>query len=116
VLHVSLPEASVGARIRLQLLARDIILATEAPRGLTVRNAIQGIIADISDDLGNAVLVKVDIGSGVAVLSRVTRHAAEDLGLRRGMRVWTLVKAVSARGHAYSGPTLVGSDRGGSFG
>jgi molybdate transport system ATP-binding protein len=116
VLHVSLQEAPVGARIRVQLLARDIILATEPPRGLSVRNALQGVIADISNDVGNAVLVKVDIGSGAAVLSRVTRHAMQDLGLRPGMGVWVLVKAVSARGHAYSGPTLVGSDSGGSFG
>jgi molybdate transport system ATP-binding protein len=116
VLHVSLQEASVGARIRVQLLARDIILATEPPRGLSVRNALQGVIADISNDVGNAVLVKVDIGSGAAVLSRVTRHALQDLGLRPGMGIWVLVKAVSARGHAYSGPTLVGSDSGGSFG
>lgn len=116
VLHVSLQDAHIGARIRLQLLARDIILATERPRGLSVRNALQGVIAEISDDVGNAVLVKVDIGSGVAMLSRVTRHAVQDLGLRSGMGVWALVKAVSARGHAYSGPTLVGSGSGGSFG
>jgi molybdate transport system ATP-binding protein len=116
VLHVSLQEASVGAPIRLQLLARDIILATERPRGLSVRNALQGVIAEISNDVGNAVLVKVDIGSGAAVLSRVTRHAVKDLGLRPGMAVWALVKAVSARGHAYCGPMLVGSDSGGSFG
>ena len=116
VLYVSLQEASVGARIRLQLLARDIILATEPPRGLSVRNALQGVIEEITDDVGNAVLVKVDIGSGVAVLSRITRHAVADLGLRPGMAVWALVKAVSARGHAYSGPTLVGSPSGGSLG
>lgn len=115
-LHVNLQEASVGARIRLQLLARDIILATEPPRGLSVRNALQGVIAEISDDVGNAVLVKVDVGSGAAVLSRVTRHAMQDLGLRPGMGVWVLVKAVSARGHSYSRPTLVGSGSGGSFG
>lgn len=116
VLHVSLQEAHVGTRIRLQLLARDIILATEPPRGLSVRNSLQGVIAEISDDVANAVLVKVDIGSGVTVLSRVTRHAVQDLGLRPGMGVWALVKAVSARGHAYSGPTLVGTGSGGSFG
>jgi molybdate transport system ATP-binding protein len=116
VLRVSLQAAAVGAPIRLQLLARDIILATEAPRGLSVRNALQGVIANVSDDVGNAVLVKVDIGPGIAVLSRVTRHAVRDLGLRPGMRVWALVKAVSVRGHAYSGPTLVGSGSGGSFG
>ena len=102
ILHVSLQDASVGMRMRLQLLARDIILATEPPRGLSVRNALQGVIAEIVADVGNAVLVKVDIGAGAAVLSRVTRHAMQDLALRPGMGVWVLVKAVSARGHAFA--------------
>ena len=102
VLHVSLQDARVGARIRVQLLARDIILATEAPRGLSVRNALQGVIAELADDVGIAVLVKVDIGFGAAVLARVTRHAMHDLGLRPGLGVWVLVKAVSARGHAFA--------------
>jgi molybdate transport system ATP-binding protein len=100
-LRISVPGARVGARIRIQLLARDIILATERPRGLSVRNALEGIITDLSDDVGQAVLVKVDIGAGAAVLARVTRSAKEDLDLRRGMAVWVLIKAVSARGHTY---------------
>ena len=102
VLHVSLQEARVGARMRVQLLARDIILATEPPRGLSVRNAVQGVITDVADDVGNAVLIKVDIGAGAAVLSRVTRSAMAALQLRVGMTIWVLVKAVSARGHTYA--------------
>jgi molybdate transport system ATP-binding protein len=101
-LHISVPGTRVGARMRIQLLARDIILATEPPRGLSVRNAVEGIIAELSDDVGQAVLIKVDIGAGAAVLSRVTRNATRALGLRAGMTVWVLVKAVSARGHTYS--------------
>ena len=101
-LHVSIASVRVGARIRIQLLARDIILATEAPRGLSVRNALQGVIAELSDDVGRAVLVRVDIGAGAAILARVTRNAREALGLRVGTPVWVLVKAVSARGHTYA--------------
>jgi len=101
ILHVSIANVPVGARIRIQLLARDIILATEPPRGLSVRNALQGVIAELSDDVGRAVLVRVDIGAGAAVLSRVTRNARDALGLRVGTPVWVLVKAVSARGHTY---------------
>ncbi len=102
VLHISVPEAPVGARIRIQLLAHDIILATEPPRALSVRNALEGLISDLSEEVGQAILVKVDIGAGAAVLSRVTRHAMEALDLRVGMPVWVLVKAVCARGHTYS--------------
>ena len=96
-----LQGARVGAGIRVQLLARDIIVATEPPRGLSVRNALQGVIAEFADDVGIAVLVKVDIGAGAAVLAPVTRRAMQDLALRPGLPVWVLVKAVSARGHAF---------------
>ncbi len=101
-LHVSVPDARMNARMRIQLLARDIILATEPPRGLSVRNALEGVITELSEDVGEALLVKVDIGAGAAVLARVTRHATEALGLRAGLSIWVLVKAVSARGHTYS--------------
>ncbi|MGH8318715.1 MAG: molybdenum ABC transporter ATP-binding protein [Steroidobacteraceae bacterium] len=105
-LHISVAGARVGARMRIQLLARDIILATEPPRGLSVRNALEGLITELSDDIGQAVLVQVDIGAGAAVLSRVTHHARDALGLRVGMTVWVLVKAVSARGHTYNAGAL----------
>ena len=101
-LHISVPDTCVGARMRIQLLARDIILATERPRALSVRNALEGVITELSDDVDRAILVKVDIGAGAAILSRVTRNARDALGLRAGMAVWVLVKAVSARGHTYS--------------
>jgi molybdate transport system ATP-binding protein len=100
-LHISVPATRTGARMRIQLLARDIILATEPPRGLSVRNALEGVITELSDDVGRAVLVRIDIGAGASVLSRVTRNATEALGLRAGMTIWVLVKAVSARGHTY---------------
>jgi molybdate transport system ATP-binding protein len=105
VLHVSLRDVRPGTRVRIQLLARDIILATEAPRGLSVRNALGGVIAELADDFGQAVLVTVDIGAGAAVLARVTQNAVEALGLRPGMPLWVLVKAVSARGHTYTAGT-----------
>ena len=101
VLHVSVRDARVGAPIRVQLLARDIIIALRPPQGLSVRNALEGIIADLTDDeQDDAVLVSVDIGDRT-VLSRVTRAAVTALHLRPGLRVWCLVKAVSTRGHAF---------------
>src|SRR5581483_414138 len=47
-LYVSLRNVAVGSRVRVQLLARDIILATEKPHGLSVRNELQGVIADLT--------------------------------------------------------------------
>jgi molybdate transport system ATP-binding protein len=103
-LQVSLRETAVGTRARVQLLARDIILATEKPQGLSVRNTLQGVISAMSPDEEDAVLVKVDIG-GATILARITTDAATALSLRPGSPVWVLVKAVSTRGHTFRAPT-----------
>jgi molybdate transport system ATP-binding protein len=99
-LQVSLREVALGARVRLQLLARDIILATQPVQGLSVRNALASTVIAISDDGFGAVLVRVDVG-GVIVLARISQNARRALDLRPGDAVWTLVKAVSTRGHAF---------------
>ena len=96
----SLRGPAAGQTVRLQLLARDLILATEQPRGLSVRNEIEGTIRAINDDGPDALLVEVDIG-GPLLLARVTRYAASDLGLVQGQRTWVLVKALSLRGHVH---------------
>jgi molybdate transport system ATP-binding protein len=100
LLRVSVSGATVGERVRVQLLARDLILATEPPRGLSVQNSLEGRIVQMFADEGHAELIEVDVG-GVNVLSRVTRAAVESLALRVGLRVWVLVKAVSTRGRAF---------------
>ena len=105
VLRVSLRDARVGASLRVQLLARDIILATEPPHALSVRNALRGTVTTIEKD-DDAVLVAVDIGDAT-LLSRVTPEAVEALGLQTGVHVWALVKAVSTRGHAFT----IGAER-----
>jgi molybdate transport system ATP-binding protein len=93
--------AQAGARVRVQVLARDIILATQAPDGLSVRNALPGIVAKVERDDAHADLVFVNIGNAV-VMARITRAATQALHLTTGSSVWVLVKAVSMRGHAIS--------------
>jgi len=99
-LQVSLRDAGPGARVRLQLLARDVILATQPVQGLSVRNALASTVTAIRADDFGAVLVSVDIG-GAIVLARITQNALQSLKLRPGDTVWTLIKAVSTRGHAF---------------
>jgi molybdate transport system ATP-binding protein len=98
-----------GTALRLQLLARDIIVSTEAPRHLSVRNSLDGQITDIQDD-GDSDLVGIDIGSA-RIVARITKAATRDLCLRPGQRAWALVKSVSLRGHAFGGTSRAGSLR-----
>ena len=88
-----------GRAVRLQLLARDLILATEAPRGLSVRNQLAATVTGLLPDPPHNVLVSLDAG-GVPLLARVTGAAAQELQLHAGQNLWVLVKAASLRGHA----------------
>jgi molybdate transport system ATP-binding protein len=89
---------AVGQSVRLQLLARDLILATSEPRGLSVRNHLPGRVVSLASE-GSADLVEIDL-DGHRVLSRITAAATRELKLAPGREVWVLVKAVSVSPHA----------------
>jgi molybdate transport system ATP-binding protein len=98
-------EAGVGQRIQIQVLARDVIIATEAPRGLSVRNVVPARVVSVTPDSGRAVLVELDIGRTTTLLARITERASQELALGPDRQVWALIKAVSLRGHAFSVPS-----------
>ncbi|HEX6240574.1 MAG TPA: TOBE domain-containing protein, partial [Polyangiales bacterium] len=100
-------DAPVGQRIQVQVLARDVILATEPPRGLSVRNVVAARVVSVTHDSGRAVLVELDIGRATTLLARITERASAELALAPGRQVWALIKAASLRGHAFSVPTQV---------
>lgn len=85
-----------GRRLRLQLLARDLILATLRPEGLSARNLLPGTVTGLEPDPPHNIMVHLDAG-GLALLARVTTPAAHELQLHAGQRLWILVKAVSLR-------------------
>jgi molybdate transport system ATP-binding protein len=97
---IRLPGARPGTRVRLQVLARDVILSLQPVEGLSVRNSLPGTVRALSAD-AEGVLVEVDVG-GAAVLARVTAAAQRALHLAPALPVWVLFKAVSTRGHAFS--------------
>lgn len=99
-LNVDATALRVGQRVRLQLLARDLILSLHAPQGLSVRNGLAGAITRMAPDERHAMLVYVDVG-GVELIARITTPAATELGLQTGMPLWVLIKAVTLRGHVF---------------
>jgi molybdate transport system ATP-binding protein len=98
LLRVPVGTLSQGQNLRVQLLARDLILAISEPAGLSVRNQLRGVVRGISTSGGND-LVEVEC-AGVTLLSRITGAATRELGLHVGTPVWVLVKAVSVSGVA----------------
>jgi molybdate transport system ATP-binding protein len=83
--------------LRLQVLARDVIVALEEPRASSVRNHLRGVVTVVAVDDAETDLISIDIG-GATLLARVTRVATRALGLQAGVPVWALVKSVTLRG------------------
>lgn len=97
-LKVHLGKAANGAKLRVQLLARDLIVATQAPQHLSVRNSLSGAVTAVMSDDEDSDLIDIDIG-GTIIMARVTKAATRELGLAPGLPVWALVKTVSLRPH-----------------
>ncbi len=102
-LRVEAANFAVGAKLRVQLLARDLIVATQAPQHLSVRNILTGVITTVASDDTDSDLVAIDIG-GTTIMARVTKAATRALALEPGLPAWALVKAVSLRGHSFAAP------------
>jgi len=87
-------DLTVGGSLFLGIRANDVILAHSQPEGLSIRNSLQGIVADIQDVNGMK-MVSVDVGKRLLV--EVTSEAVHELGLSRGQTVYCLIKAHSIR-------------------
>jgi molybdate transport system ATP-binding protein len=102
-LYVQARDLAVGTPLRVQLLARDVIVSTKIPERLSVRNCLAGLVTSIQDDDLGSDLVTIDIG-GALIVARITKAATRDLSLTPQMSTWALVKSVSLRGHSFAGP------------
>ncbi len=94
VLTVTNLDALIGEPVRVRIRARDVSIALEPPRGISIQNVLRGKVAAISAASNGVVDVSVAVGS-VTLRSRITRRAAEQLGLVPGLEVYALIKAVS---------------------
>ncbi len=102
-LHVQAKDLAAGTPLRVQILARDVIVSTQIPERLSVRNCLAGFVTSIQDDDLGGDLVTIDIG-GAAIVARITKAATRELSLTPQMKTWALVKSASLRGHSFAGP------------
>lgn len=83
-----------GTPVRLRVRARDVAIATMPLEGLSIRNRLRGPIALLEPSGGAFVELTIDLG-GAMLRARVTRQAADELGLAPGRVVTGLIKAVT---------------------
>ncbi|WFU08845.1 molybdenum ABC transporter ATP-binding protein [Rhizobium sp. CB3090] len=86
--------AAIGKAVRVHIPARDVMLATARPEGLSALNILEGRVLAIGTAADGTVDVKVDCG-GDSVLARITQFSSERLGLRIGLPIHAIVKTVA---------------------
>ena len=92
---VPLRAEPIGGLARIRLRARDVAVAIEPPRGLSTQNILQATLVTIGPaSPAQEVFLQLQVGP-TAILSRVTRDSVARLGLRPGMVLWAVVKAVT---------------------
>jgi molybdate transport system ATP-binding protein len=87
-------EALPGETVRIRVRARDVSIALSRPSGLSIRNVLAGTVVGLEEEEGPSLDVSLDLG-GTPLIARITRKSAAELGLRPGLAVYALVKAVS---------------------
>lgn len=88
-------DAAPGSRVRLRIPAREVALATERPRAISLHNVLPGVVAAIAPGPGPG-LAMVTVRIGAALLpAQVTADAVARLGLADGSAVFALVKSVA---------------------
>lgn len=88
-------DLPVGTHARLRVRARDVMLATQHPSGISARNILSGIVREIVEEPHTAYAeTLVSIGEA-SLRARITRKTVAELGLAPGTPIYAIVKAVT---------------------
>ena len=84
-----------GQRVRIRIPAREVILASRMPEGLSVHNALAGLVSSVVIDPGGDYAVVQLLVGETAFLAEITPDAVTTLGLVAGVTVYLLIKSMS---------------------
>jgi molybdate transport system ATP-binding protein len=85
---------AAGARLRLRVRARDVMIALSVPDGISALNILPGRIVQVLATESGGSEVLLDCG-GDRLVAQVTTVSAERLKLVPGQRIHAVVKAVA---------------------
>jgi len=93
---LSLPmiDAVLGTSLRVQIYARDVSIALEAPIATSILNVLPATITGLTDDRGGQSVVRLQVGTQV-LLAHITRKSALLLNLQIGKAVYVQIKGTS---------------------
>jgi molybdate transport system ATP-binding protein len=88
-----LNERILGTKVRVHIRARDVMISTRRPEGLSALNVLRGVVAELGPQRGPILDLRLDCG-GQAILARLTQRSVETLGLAQGTPVYAVIKTV----------------------
>lgn len=93
---ILVPGAAVspGETVRLRIPARDVMIATVRPEGLSALNILEGVVEAIEPDGEGMASLRIACGGDV-VRARITALSVERLGLASGLSVHAVIKTVA---------------------
>jgi len=86
--------APVGTKVRLRVLAQDVILSRNKPEGLSSENILPVTVREIFAGEGPGAAVALNAGAD-RLLARVTSRAVAELDLRAGVECFAIVNATT---------------------
>ncbi|WP_272006882.1 molybdenum ABC transporter ATP-binding protein [Roseovarius sp. ZX-A-9] len=87
-------QAEPGKHIRLRVLAQDVLLSLDMPKGLSSRNILPVVVEMLHRGDGPGMAVSLRLGED-RLLARITARAAEEMGLRPGLACHAILKATA---------------------
>ncbi|MGI2030885.1 molybdenum ABC transporter ATP-binding protein [Rhizobium panacihumi] len=93
-LLVPAEQAQVGKVVRVLVPARDVMVATTRPEGLSALNILPGTVEQIDADGEGMIGVRITCG-GETILARITAFSGGMLGLAPGQAVFAAIKTAA---------------------
>ncbi len=87
-------HAAVGTRVRLRVLAQDVILSLDRPDGLSSVNVLPVLIEGVHPGDGPGAAIALRAGDD-RLLARITARAVKDMRLHAGMHCYAILKATT---------------------
>jgi molybdate transport system ATP-binding protein len=87
-------DAAIGTRLRIRILAQDVILSRTRPEGLSALNILPVRVKALRLGDGPGAIVQLQAGDDM-LLARITRRSALALALSAGVECYAIVKTVA---------------------
>ncbi len=97
-LAAPLIDLPLAHKVRIRVRARDVAIALEAPKAISIRNILPATVVNCATDQATgSANVSLDLG-GENLRARITLASLNELDLRPGNQVFALIKSVTFDG------------------